>query len=75
MYLEFSHHNMEAILSSTKVAAECLGWEDRLGTLEGCKLADLIITRTDPLKDIHSLEKVDNIPLVMLNGKVVKDIR
>lgn len=64
---------MEAILSSTKIAAECLGWEDHLGTLEAGKLADLVITRENPLDDVHSLEKRENISLVMLDGKVVKD--
>jgi imidazolonepropionase-like amidohydrolase len=65
---------MEAIVASTKVAAECLGWGDRLGSLEQGKLADLIITKTDPLADIRSLEDVDNISLVMKDGKVLKDI-
>lgn len=33
------------------------------------------LIRIDPLKNIRAQEKVDKIPLVMLNGKVVKDIR
>jgi imidazolonepropionase-like amidohydrolase len=66
---------MEAIVASTKTAAECLGWDDRLGTLEPGKFADLLITKTDPLADIRTLENVANITLVMKDGKVLKDIR
>ncbi len=63
---------MEAIVATTKTAAECLGWQDQVGTLEPGKLADVIVTRTDPLADIRSLENVDNIALVMKDGKPVK---
>lgn len=66
---------MEAIVATTKVAAECLGWQDLIGTLERGKLADVIITATDPLADIRSLEKTENIVLVMQEGKVVKELR
>ena len=66
---------MEALVATTKVAAECLGWENRLGTVEAGKLADIVIAKTDPLADIRSLENNDNIALVMQDGKVLKDIR
>lgn len=63
---------MQAIVATTKTAAECLGWQDRLGTIEAGKLADIVIARTDPLKDIRSLENTANIALVMKDGVVVK---
>ena len=66
---------MESIVASTKVAAECLGWQDRIGTLDVGKFADVVITRTDPLADIRSLEQTSNIALVMKGGEIVKDIR
>ena len=66
---------MQSIVATTRVAAECLGWDDRLGTVEAGKLADIVIARTDPLADIRSLEKLENIALVMQDGKVVKDRR
>jgi len=64
---------MEAIVATTKTAAECLGWQDRVGTLEAGKLADLVIASTDPLRDIRSLENPDNITLVMKDGEILKD--
>ena len=66
---------MEAIVATTRTAAECLGWQDRVGTIEAGKAADLVITRTDPLHDIRSLEDTGNILLVMKGGTVVKDLR
>ncbi len=66
---------MEAIVATTRVAAECLGWHERVGTVEAGKLADLVIAAKDPLADIRSLEKPENIAVVMQDGKVVKDRR
>ncbi len=66
---------MESIVATTKTAAECLGWGDRVGTIESRKLADIVISQTDPLNDIRSLEKNDNIVVVIKDGQVVKDIR
>jgi imidazolonepropionase-like amidohydrolase len=66
---------MEAIVATTRTAAECLGWQDRVGTLEAGKLADLVIVRTDPLANIRSLEEQTNMALVMKDGHVVVDRR
>ena len=66
---------MESIVATTKVAAQCLGWEDRLGTLEAGKLADVVVASTDPLADIRSLENPANIKVVIKDGAVLKDIR
>jgi len=64
---------MEALVATTKTAAACLGWQDRVGTLEPGKLADVVVTKTDPLANIRSLEDTGNIALVMQDGRVVKD--
>ncbi len=66
---------MDVIVASTRVAAECLGWQDRLGTVEPGKLADIVITRTNPLTEIHSLTDTGNISVVIKDGTAVKDIR
>ncbi|MCG8456264.1 MAG: amidohydrolase family protein [Holophagales bacterium] len=63
---------MEAIVAATRNAAECLGWQDRVGTLEPAKLADLLIARRNPLDDIRVLEKAENIALVMKGGEVIR---
>ncbi len=43
--------------------------------MEAGKLADIVIARQDPLADIRSLERLENIAVVMQDGKVVKDRR
>ncbi len=65
---------MEAIIAGTKRAAESLGWQDKIGTLEEKKLADLVISKKDPLKHIKSLGNPDNILMVIKDGKVVKNL-
>lgn len=66
---------MEAVMATTKVAAECLGWEDKLGTIETGKIADFVITKENPLDDIGSLENSDNIIVVVKDGVIEKDLR
>ncbi len=65
---------MEAIMAGTKVAAERLEWQDKIGTIEEGKLADIVISKTDPLSDINSLGNPDNVEMVMKNGKIIKDL-
>jgi len=60
---------MQAIRSATVVAAELLGLQDEVGTLEPGKRADIVAVPADPLKDITALEKVD---FVMKDGVVYK---
>jgi imidazolonepropionase-like amidohydrolase len=49
---------MDAIVSATRIAAEIMGWSDRVGTIEPKKFADLIAVGGDPLRDITELERV-----------------
>jgi imidazolonepropionase-like amidohydrolase len=62
---------MDCIVASTKNAARALGWENKLGTLQAGKLADLIVVNKDPLKDLKSLANRKNIEHVMQGGKFV----
>jgi imidazolonepropionase-like amidohydrolase len=64
--------SMEAIRSATSVAAELMGWQDRVGALAPGRFGDLVAVRGDPLADLHLLEAV---PFVMKGGVVVKDAR
>lgn len=65
---------MEAIVATTKTAAECLGWGGEIGTIEVGKYADLIISRTDPIAEIRSLENTDHITAVFKGGEVMKSM-
>jgi imidazolonepropionase-like amidohydrolase len=58
------------IQSGTMVNAEVLGWQDRIGSIEKGKYADLIAVSGDPLADITELQRVK---FVMKGGKIVRD--
>jgi imidazolonepropionase-like amidohydrolase len=60
---------MQAIQAGTRVGAELLRWDDRLGTVQVGKLADLVAVSGNPLDDMKSLERVE---FVMVGGKVAK---
>ena len=59
-----------AIQSATVVDAEMLGWQDRIGSVEKGKFADIIAVSGDPLKDISELQRVK---FVMKGGKVARN--
>jgi len=60
---------MQAIQSATLVAAQLLRIDDRLGTIETGKIADIIAVDGDPLKNISALRHV---VFVMKEGAVYK---
>ena len=57
-YADYGMTPMQAIRTGTIVAAELLGWSDKLGTVETGKWADLVAVSGDPLKDITELQLV-----------------
>ena len=65
---------MQAIQSGTGVAARCLGLEDRLGTLEAGKLADILCVEGDPLADIRLLQDKSRLMLILKDGQVFKNL-
>ena len=68
VFVEGGFTPMEAIQAATKWPAETFHWNDRIGTVEAGKWADMIILNGDPLQDIHNTQKIDNI---VFNGKVI----
>ena len=61
---------MAAIQAATLEAAKLLQVEDRLGTIESEKLADIVAVRGDPIDNISLLKKIS---FVMKDGVVYKN--
>ena len=59
-----------AIQAATIRAAELMSWQDRLGSIERGKYADLVAVAGDPLADVTELERVK---FVIKGGEVVKN--
>src|SRR6266852_3472867 len=57
-----------AIQAGTTINAEAMGWQDRIGSIEKGKYADLIAVSGNPLADITELQRVR---FVMKGGKIV----
>jgi imidazolonepropionase-like amidohydrolase len=62
---------MEAILSATASAAALLGFDDRVGTIQPGKQADLVIVEGNPLKRIGLLRDRTRLAGVMMQGRLV----
>jgi imidazolonepropionase-like amidohydrolase len=61
---------MQAIRSATMNASVLMGWQDKTGTIEKGKFADIIAVRGDPISNIRLLE---NIHFVMKGGEIIKN--
>ena len=62
--------NMEVIVAATLENARFFRIEERLGSIEPGKLADLVLVEGDPLQDISAMR---NVKQVMLNGAWVRE--
>jgi len=56
--------------AGTMMNATMLGWQDRIGSIDKGKFADIVAVAGDPLADITELQRVK---FVMKGGRVVKD--
>jgi imidazolonepropionase-like amidohydrolase len=59
-----------AIQSGTMVNATVMGWQDRIGSIESGKYADIVAVSGDPLTDITELQRVK---FVMKGGRIIRD--
>jgi imidazolonepropionase-like amidohydrolase len=68
--VKFGMTPAQAIQTATVVAADMMGWQDRVGSVEKGNFADIIAVAGDPLKDISELERVK---FVMKGGQVIRN--
>jgi len=62
---------MDAIIASTRTAADGIGLLDQIGTLEKNKYADCVVLRENPLENIESIASLENIYLVFKEGDLI----
>ena len=68
--VKFGMTPLQAIRAATIEAARLMGWQDRIGSIEAGKFADLVAVQRDPTADITELERVK---FVMKGGHVFKN--
>src|SRR5918999_526976 len=66
---------MQALQAATGWAAECLGVEPDVGTIQPGRLADLVAVDGDPLQDITVLQDLQRIKMVFKEGQLCVDRR
>jgi len=60
----------QSLRTALTVAAETIGWQDRVGAIEKGKFADLVAVNGDPLADITEMSRVT---FVMKGGQIVRN--
>lgn len=63
---------MQAIVASTRSAAELLRLDDQLGTITSGKLADLLLVNGDPLAEIGVIADAERLVLVLKGGVPIR---
>jgi len=63
---------MEVLLSATRVNAELFRMQDKIGSVEPGKYADLLVVAGNPLKNLRVLQNQDSLRLIMKGGRVYK---
>lgn len=67
-FVKAGYTKTEALVAATKTGAEILDMDDKLGTLEPGKLADVLVVEGNPEQDLRDLE---NVEIVIRDGHIV----
>lgn len=70
MQVQYGMTPAQALRSATIVNAEMMGWQDRIGTIEKGKFADLIAVSGNPLDDVTEMQRVK---FVMKGGEIIRN--
>jgi imidazolonepropionase-like amidohydrolase len=67
-FVEAGFTPMESLQTATSNPAKFLGMENRYGSVEAGKIADLVLLTANPLEDIHNTKKIT---AVIANGRLL----
>src|SRR5579884_318223 len=70
IFVQWGATPVYALRMATSVNARIIGWQDKVGSIEKGKFADLIATSGDPLEDITEMQRVG---FVMKGGAVIRN--
>lgn len=70
MQVQYGMTPAQALRTATIVNAQMMGWDDRIGTIEKGKFADIIAVSGNPLDDITEMLRVK---FVMKGGEIVRN--
>jgi imidazolonepropionase-like amidohydrolase len=73
LMVKYGFTAMQAIVAATGTAAEVCRIDDKVGTLEAGKLADVLVVDGNPLNDITILEDRARLLLIMKEGSAYVD--
>ncbi len=68
--VDYGMRPAQALRAATTVNAEMMGWQDRVGSIEKGKYADIIAVAGNPLNDITELQRVK---FVMKGGQIFRN--
>lgn len=71
----FGFTPIEALKSATVIGAELMGMADELGQIKEGFLADLLLVRGDPTKDVSLVQHQNNLAMIMKDGVMWKNPR
>ena len=71
----FGYSPAEALRCATVVGAELMGMGDELGRVKEGFIADLLLVKGNPLKDVALVQHRENIAMIMQAGRLYKDPR
>ena len=71
----FGYSPVEALRCATVIGAQLMGLDDICGKIKQGYLADMLLVRGDPTRDVSLVQHQANLAMIMKNGKLHKDPR
>jgi imidazolonepropionase-like amidohydrolase len=69
---ELGMSTADCLRAATTVAADVVGWQGQVGTLDPGAYGDVIGVPGNPLEDLELVARADNVRLVVKGGEIVK---